>query len=338
MRLEKVDIAIIGGGPAGLSLAKNLAENKVSFTLIEEDKDFFMKACGEGLPKRVKGYDVLELYGSKVGIENEIETATVYLNSKPIKTSANDSYTIDKRRFEKEMYMQAKRHGGDLRLGQRAISFERTSDGILIKPQNIVCKCLVGCDGTLSKVRDFFGEKVNEKLFAVAAYKPKKEKDTDLKIHVGAKTIPGGYVWEFPKTDFYNVGVGSVNKDVVMESYKRMFDSKDVRGAFIPFSLPCKSYFKNGMLIGDSGSQINALSGGGIDHSLVIAMMASEVLTKISKTGKNFSEENLKRYESRWRKELYLSMLRSYISAKIAISGPVQSNDTILKMLVKLFG
>lgn len=46
--MEKVDVAIVGGGIAGLTLAKFLSEEGINFILFEGHDDFFKKACGEG--------------------------------------------------------------------------------------------------------------------------------------------------------------------------------------------------------------------------------------------------------------------------------------------------
>ena len=41
MFMEKIEVAIVGAGPAGLSVAKFLGENGIPFILIEEHTQFF---------------------------------------------------------------------------------------------------------------------------------------------------------------------------------------------------------------------------------------------------------------------------------------------------------
>jgi len=331
--MEKVDIAIAGGGPAGLNLAKNLAEAGVSFVLLEDHKDFFQKPCGEGLCREGHGFDMIELHGSKAGFENEIKTCTIYLNQEPLKTLEWLGYTLDKQAFEKDMYRQAVKLGGDVRLGQKIEAFERTADGILIKPQGIKCKCLVGCDGVFSKSREFFGQKIVGRVFAVAAYEPKKGKDNDLKMYIGKGVVDRGYAWRFPKKNTYNVGVGSTLKEAVMPSYEKLFKAKGVRGAFIPYGLPCKTYFDSGILIGDSAGQIDSLTGGGIEYSMVASKLAANVLIKLAKAGKPFSEENLKEYETLWRKVIYKSIHTDYMLGRLMMATGIYKHELLLRKM-----
>ena len=59
--MEKVDVAIIGGGPGGATLANILASRGVSTALIERQKDFSKEFRGEGLMP--SGKAVLEQIG-----------------------------------------------------------------------------------------------------------------------------------------------------------------------------------------------------------------------------------------------------------------------------------
>ena len=47
--MEKVEVAIIGGGPGGATLANILASRGVSTVLVERQKDFSKEFRGEGL-------------------------------------------------------------------------------------------------------------------------------------------------------------------------------------------------------------------------------------------------------------------------------------------------
>jgi len=72
VEIKKTDVIIVGGGIAGLTLAKFLAEEGIDFILFEEHDDFFQKACGEAIHLELADYNFFDLYGSKLGIEREI--------------------------------------------------------------------------------------------------------------------------------------------------------------------------------------------------------------------------------------------------------------------------
>ena len=59
--MEKVDVAIIGGGPGGATLANILASRGISTVLVERQKDFSKEFRGEGLMP--SGNEVLEQIG-----------------------------------------------------------------------------------------------------------------------------------------------------------------------------------------------------------------------------------------------------------------------------------
>ena len=62
--MEKVDVAIIGGGPGGATLANILASRGVSTVLVERQKDFSKEFRGEGLMP--SGNEVLKQIGFNV--------------------------------------------------------------------------------------------------------------------------------------------------------------------------------------------------------------------------------------------------------------------------------
>jgi len=63
--VEKVDVAIIGGGPGGATLANILASRGISTVLVERQKDFSKEFRGEGLMP--SGNEVLEQIGFNLG-------------------------------------------------------------------------------------------------------------------------------------------------------------------------------------------------------------------------------------------------------------------------------
>ena len=63
--MEKVDVAIIGGGPGGATLANILASRGISTVLVERQKDFSKEFRGEGLMP--SGNEVLEQIGFNLG-------------------------------------------------------------------------------------------------------------------------------------------------------------------------------------------------------------------------------------------------------------------------------
>ncbi len=305
--MEKREIVIIGGGVAGLSLARCLAEKSIDFTLLEEHSKFYMKACGEGVSADQR-LSIHELYKSTIGFENKIDGAVLnFPFGKTVKHNGA-GYTINKEAFEAELSRQAEVLGGEIRTGERVTTLERKGESILVHPQEILCRCIVGCDGVFSIVRRFFKQPLGRVAFVLSGQVKKEKEDHVLKFFFDKQIAPGGYAWSFPKDKTYNVGLGSLYEITDgkrgLRYLKDSLKAEKIRGAYIPLYLPSKTFFRGGILVGDAAPQINYLTGGGINSSIACARVAGDVLAKIYKQKKEYSEENLEEYESRWKKVL----------------------------------
>jgi len=305
--LEKREIIIVGGGVAGLSLARCLAEKSIDFTLLEEHSKFYMKACGEGVSSGQR-LSIQDLYKSTIGFENKIDGAVLNFPFGKTVEHNGEGYTLNKEAFEAELSRQARVLGGEIRMGERVTALERQGDSILVHPQEILCRCIVGCDGVFSIVRQFFKQPLGRIAFFLSGQVKKEREDHILKFFFDKQIAPGGYAWSFPKDKSYNVGIGSLYEftDVktCLRYLKDNLKAEKIRGAYIPLYLPLKTFFKGGILIGDAAPQINYLTGGGINSSIACARVAGNVLAKIYEQKKEYSEKNLEEYENRWKSVL----------------------------------
>ncbi len=340
--MEKRDIVVVGGGCAGLTAAKKLAEEKTDFVLLEADGDFFMKACGEGLPLLTGGYNMIDLAGSKTGLENGITAVEIYHGNELTARVEGDQvgYCMNKRDFERGIAEQALKLGGEIRMKSPVHSIEVRSDGILVKPQDILCKCIIGADGSKSKVRSMFTQPIKDLLLAVYKDFPKTEEDHTLKFYMGIDVIKEGYAWNFPKKDLNNIGIGSAKIDAVVPAWKKFIGEQNIagfRGAYIPFEYPKKSYFNRCVLIGDAAAHVNMLTGGGINYAMVAGDIAGDVISKISKKHLEFSEANLKEYEDRCRKVFYPELRVAAWFSKVYMKLGLYNSRIFFKIVSKLF-
>lgn len=336
MTAEKTDIVIIGGGIAGLTLAKYLADEGIDFVLVEKNKEFFKKACGEGITVKLAGYNFFDLYESKKGIEKVTDDIVIYTRYGEISMGI-PNIICNKRKVEEQLAHQAKKKGGIIRTGSKASQIKRRRDSLLVLPQNIESRIIVGADGVNSVVRRYLG--LARPNCGIGAYgiTTNIDKSSD-RCHIEFKkdVAPYGYSWFFPKTEEWNIGIGTAKPGYFRESFSKFKNKfpevKKWVGGFVPMSMPLKSYSHRIILVGDSAAQVIAMLGDGILPSMICAKIAAGHLTKMAKN--NFRQMDLSLYEKAWQNKLLKVFKNDYTAYNLL--SKAQFSEYLFHLLLKL--
>ncbi len=336
--MKRRDVVIVGGGIAGLTTAKYLAEEGIDFVLFEEHNDFFRKACGEGIIPDIAGYNFFDdIYNSRVGIEREVEETIIHTNHGDVSLYM-PYFIVDKLRVERELARQVIKKGGEILMNQQVKGIEGIKPVVL--PHNIEAKVIVGADGADSIVRRWMNVKPPHMGFAVET--GIKEGPSPSVSHVEFKkdVVPYGYSWFFPKNKDWNVGVGAFKMKYFRDAFKRFrgrFNNTGKwRGAYLPLDTPTRTYGKHGVLVGDSASQIIPSVGAGNTTAAICGKLAAEYIARLSKN--DYRDMDLSEYEKAWKKRLSRLFFNSYVFARIffALRRPSEYlTDLILRKVVK---
>lgn len=335
------EVIVVGAGPAGSTLAKNLAQEGVSVLLIEREREVGLNIlCAEGLSKEslfkfVGGEDrfvatrIME--GRIVGPHGEIRSEIPEIG-----------YILDRRLFDRFLAEEALRKGADVRVGTsfRSLKVKNgeawvTLDGRMGE-EKFITKVVVGACGVSSLVGRSAGlfvdiSKDYSHFCAQYYIYDSTIEDNTIEFHVGRDIAPGGYAWVFPKgRGFANVGVGVDFNSRPAINYLNRFVEKRFRSpkilGFLKGIVPIggKGVEMAGdsvVLVGDAARVADPLSGGGIAPAMESATIAAQVILEALNEG-DTSRESLRRYEERYWKmqgkyyDLSLTLLRLWRKLK----------------------
>lgn len=338
----KVDVLIVGAGPAGSVAAEEIAKKDVDVLVIDKKQEIGTpKRCGEAV-----GIKAMEEIGIKIDeswIAGRIKGARFYPPSgKFIEINFGKimGYILERKIFEKWLASKAIKSGAKYLVKTQAIGIKKENDKWKVKMKSfgekfeIKAKLVIGADGIESKIGRWAG--LNQKM---GKYSPGFQYEmigvnadhSMLHIFFGNKIAPMGYGWIFPKKFSSNVGIGILVKesskktvkeylDIFIGSHPEIFENAypiEMNAGIAPVSHSTKMVADGIMLIGDAGQVVDLGTGAGIFRAMESAKMASRTALKAIEKG-DFSIKQLKRYEREWegkykRKIVRQTRIRSFL-------------------------
>jgi digeranylgeranylglycerophospholipid reductase len=344
----KYDAVIVGSGPAGTITARFAARAGAKVLILERRAEVGVPVlCGEGISRKIDDWDMLE--GTR-WIAGKMEGARIYSpDGSCVKLSAKQAgnetgYVIYRDIFDQELARLAIKAGAKIIMNTTVTGLIKEKDKIIgVKAKHfdeeieIEADIVVGADGVESKIGKWAGIKTTlkpEDLETCAQYTITNIKDLDdyCEFYIGKEIAPGGYIWIFPKgKDIANVGIGILASlsesgmakkllDKFIENDSRFENAEPIRflAGAVPVANPIDSVRDNLILVGDSARQVDPITGGGLTHCYEAGKIAGEVIGKAVKT-KDFSQEFLSEYETRWKEAIGTKIKRNYVVKEILL-------------------
>jgi digeranylgeranylglycerophospholipid reductase len=322
------DVIVIGGGPAGSTVARYAAIGGANVLVIDgRDPIGTPLQCGELVPSNdemrrlcpgVPDMDDLFRTPESAISRHSKHMHLVPPSGKPLKFDF-DGYVLNRVAHDEFLVELAKESGAEFLINSRVdkVDGQRV---VLRNGDSYSAKIIVDAGGHNGPIRrDYWNEKSTK--IPVKFVLMDGDFGEAVELHFGSMA-PGGYAWMFPKEKGANIGLGiqrNFAKGRSLNQCTEQFISKyngevTFNGAgSLPMSGTIKKFVKgNYMLVGDSAGMVLPSNGAGITIAMIGGRIAGQVITENLSSGVPLEE-----YELRWKKQMGKVMSNSKRSFKL---------------------
>ncbi len=308
--VERVDVLVVGAGPAGSTAARVAAAEGVRVLVVEQRPVVGVPVqCAEYVPLQIAGHVSLP----ERCIAQRIRTLCTHLPDGEIVETPAAGYVLDRVLFDKALAVAACRAGAEIWTGARAWRFTPHASGLTVEVKRgarveaVECRVLIGADGPRSTVGRWAGQVNAEFIDAV---------QVEVLLHAPQESTHvyfdpacrGGYGWLFPKGETANVGVGVSRRmgGDPQEALAHLLERVGIKeGAIIgrtagrvPAGGPVASIrLGNVLLAGDAAGHTHPVTGAGIASAIVGGELAGKAAAQAVQTD---SLAALDEYEREW--------------------------------------
>jgi digeranylgeranylglycerophospholipid reductase len=310
----KVDVVVVGAGPAGSTAAEYAALGGADVLVLEKRPVIGVPVrCGEFMPQteEIKGIfpdaRLLDQLFEVPSSLRSVETEHIRIFSPRLRRSEIPfhGYTTFRDQFDQHLASKAMKAGARFLTDERCIRLE--GNRVLTPDLEVEAKTVIGADGPLSLIARTLGLERSWDLCPALVTEAKGDFEPVPEMYFG-NISPGGYAWVIPKKEGANVGLGISRRyskgDLL--SYWRSFveyrklEVGKLAGKTVPMSGPISKTVKGDCLVvGDAAGQVMAVNGGGIPIAMICGRIAGQVAARHA-----LDHMDLWEYEREWRRQV----------------------------------
>jgi geranylgeranyl reductase family protein len=292
---QSCDVTIVGAGPAGATLAYELAKMGIEASLLEKEKLPRHKCCAGAVTG--KAARLLDIDISEVAEDVVHEVSFTFNLGSPYLGRSNRPliYTVMRDVFDNFLVKKAQQLGAVLMDGQKVTKVQVSGDWVEISTADNVfrSRLVVGADGAYSVVaRELGMGRSIEYLMGIEseiAVPDEELANWKSRAQIDLGCIPGGYAWVFPKRNHLSVGIGSHASKArdLRAQYQKFLNSLNI-GSYaiassgshlIPTCTKGKLVWQDkALLLGDAAGLADPLTGEGIYYAILSAQLAAPAI------------------------------------------------------------
>ena len=292
---QSYDVIVVGAGPAGATLAYDLAKRGIGVLVLEKQRLPRYKCCAGGVTSKAAkllDFDISELAEDVVReLSFTFNMGRPYLgqHSQPL------IYTVMRDAFDHFLVNRAQQLGAVLMDGHKVTQIQASAGCVEISTgeSTFHSRFVVGADGAYSIVARALGmTRAIEHLVGIESeiVVPQGELvKWRSRVHVDLGCIPGGYAWVFPKRNHLSVGAGCLASRArsLRRVYQRFLNSLGIGSYTIARSsshlIPtCTKgelvWQDKALLLGDAAGLADPLTGEGIYNAIRSARLAAPMI------------------------------------------------------------
>lgn len=331
---ERIEVIVIGAGPAGLIAAYELGKQSIDTVILEEHTKVGIPTSCAGLIS-ISGLSRLGIRLPTSVILNHVQGAKFYSPSgKTIKIerSTPQAYVVNRTGFDQYLAKRAKKVGAQILVGTRAIKIKlpnRDRTGYVeVLSYNLesesqtksYAKICIDAEGCMTRFLRQTGlsSPLKKNILPAIQYEYQDVQDLDptlVEVFTGLKIAPGFFAWMIPTgKDSVRVGLACnspysprrllenlIRDSPILDSRLRDAYRNSQLGGRIPITGPVKkTYTDNFLVIGDAAGQIKPTTGGGVIVGGLCAQIAGETAAKAIQL-ERYDAKMLSEYQQRWK-------------------------------------
>ena len=324
------DVLIVGGGPGGMTVARHLAAQGRSVTVLEEHDTI-------GTPVHCTGVlaqdAIATLNLPAESVLNPLSTVQFVApagHSFDYTTATTEAVVIDRALFDGTLCRRAELAGATVLRGRRVTAIEPGDAGVqitLADGETLTARATVLACGANYTFQRRLGFGMPSTFLQSAQLELPADAPGDVEIHFGSEIAPKGFAWAVPVLRPHGtfVRIGVMAEADAGDYFLRMFarvrdrwavavpDTLSPRRRMLPLGGVRRSYGERVLAVGDAAGLVKPTTGGGIYYSIVSGEIAADVLDTALATN-DLSAAALREYERRWR-----ARFQSEFNAQLAL-------------------